>query len=123
MNKIIISTVMACGLLLLDSPEAAAHEETYSQQRSQHVDRSDSYGHDQYGRQSYNRDGYRDNYRPDYHRAKSTRAKKMPRWLKKDRTFRRWYEHTRLQRNRRLSWNQLFDIYHWEYSYFRYPRH
>ena len=123
MNKIIISTVMACGLLLLDSPEAAAHEETYSQQRSQPVDRSDAYGHNKVGRKSYNRDGYRDNYRPDYHGAKSTRAKKMPRWLKKDRMFRRWYEHTRLQRNRRLSWNQLFDIYHWKYSYFRYPRH
>jgi hypothetical protein len=123
MNKIVISTVIACGLLLLDSPEAAAHEETYSQQRSHHGDRVDSYKRDKHGRQSYNREGYRGDYRPDYYGAKQTRARKMPRWLKKDRAFRRWFEHTRLQRNRHLSWNQLFDIYRWEYSYARYRRH
>jgi len=119
MNKILVSTVIAFGLLLLDSPEAAAHEETYSQYRSHTVDKSNQ--------RSANRDGYHGNYRRDYrenHRdSNRNRAKKMPKWLKKDRSFRRWYEHTRLQRVRSLSWNDLFDIYRWEYSYFRYRRH
>ena len=115
MNKILISTVIAFGLLLLDSPEAAAHEETYSQYASHNIDKS--------VRKSASRDRYRDEYRRDHHKTTPTRAKKMPRWLKKDRSFRRWYEHTQLQRVRTLSWNQLFDIYRWEYSYFRSRRH
>ena len=40
----------------------------------------------------------------------------MPRWLKRDHSFRKWYTHTRLKRDRRLAWNQLFDIYRWETS-------
>ncbi len=119
MNKILISTVIAFGLLLLDSPEAAAHEETYSQYGSHNIDKS--------VRKSASRDRYHDEYRRDHRRdnrnATPSRAKKMPRWLKKDRSFRRWYEHTQLQRIRTLSWNQLFDIYRWEYSYFRSRRH
>lgn len=123
MNKIIISIIIAFGLLLLDSPEAAAHEETYNQHRSHGVDRYDSYKRDKYGRQSHSRDSYRDHRRRDYHKSKQTRANKMPKWLKKDRGFRRWYEYTRLRRDRHMSWNQLFDIYRWEYMYFRYNRH
>jgi hypothetical protein len=115
MNKILISTVIAFGLLLLDSPEAAAHEETYSQYTSHNIDKS--------VRKSASRDRYRDEYRRDNRKTTPTRAKKMPRWLKEDRSFRRWYEHTQLQRIRTLSWNQLFDIYRWEYSYFRSRRY
>jgi len=119
MNKLLISTFMACGLLLLDSPEAAAHEDSYSQHRMPSYDRSGSYRRDAYGRDSYSRDGYRrDHYRPRY-----ARENKMPRWLKRDRSFRHWFKHSKLRKNRRLSWHQLFDIYRWEYSYRRYRRH
>lgn len=131
MNKIILSTVVACGLLLLDSPDAAAHEESYGQQRSYNSDRNGSYKRDKRGRQSYNRHGYRnDQYRGYrdrrhgyHHYSNVTRAKKMPKWLKRDRAFRHWYEHTRLRRNRLISWNQLFDIYLWESDYSRYRRY
>ncbi len=119
MNKLIISTVIACGLLLLEVPEAAAHEARPNQHRSVPYDTHD--------RDSYRRDGYRDAYRHDYRRdyygSRYERAHKMPRWLKRDRSFRRWFEHTRLRKNRRLSWNQLFDIYRFEYSNYRYRRH
>jgi len=34
MNKILIGSILACGLLLLESPEAAAHEERGGKYRS-----------------------------------------------------------------------------------------
>lgn len=119
MNKVLIGTVLACGLLLLDFPEAAAHEERHSQYRFVDHSRSDAHRRD-----SRSRDyDSRDQYRGDRYYARYVRAKSMPKWLKRDRSFRRWFEHTRLRRNRHLSWHQLFDIYRWEHSYFRYRRH
>ena len=50
MNKVLISTVLACGLLLLESPEAEAHEERGSQYRSHVYDQSDSYRRDSHRR-------------------------------------------------------------------------
>lgn len=123
MNKVIISIVIACGLLLLDAPEAAAHESRDSQSRSHRYDSSDRYYRDQYGRESYSRDAYRDGYRRDYNGSRYKRAHEMPRWLKRDKSFRRWFRHSRLQNNRRLSWHQVFDIYRWEDSYYRHRRH
>ena len=114
MNKVILSTVIACGLLLLDAPEAAAHEDRDSQYRSHRYENTDSHRRDSYGRDSYSRDGYRDRYRGDYRRAKE-----MPRWLKPNNSFRRWLRHSRLRENRRLSWNELFNIYRWEHSHNR----
>jgi len=119
MNKVIFSVLIAGGLLLLDSPEAAAHEGTISQHRSHAYEYSDKYRRDAYRRDSHSRDGYR----RDHHRAKYNRAKKMPRWLKRDKSFRRWYNDSRLSRNRRLSWDQLFDIYYWENRYVRSRRY
>jgi hypothetical protein len=119
MNKVIFSAVVACGLLLLDSPEAAAHEGTINQHRSHTNDYSDKYRRDANRRDSYSRDGYR----RDHFNAKYDRAKKMPRWLKRNRSFRHWYDSTRLKKNRRLSWDRLFDIYYWERRYFRYRRY
>jgi hypothetical protein len=88
MNKILTVALLAGGLLLLDSPEAAAHKEI------------------------------RHTYQPSaYYRFETRRAKKMPFWLKRDRSFRRWYKHTRLRRNSYLAWHQLFDIYRWERGY------
>ena len=127
MNPLILSTVIACGLLLLDAPEAAAHESRDSQYRSYRYDNSASHRRDSYGRHSYNRDGYRDRYRGDNRRdnygSRHNRAKEMPRWLKRNKSFRHWIRHSRLRENRRLSWNELFGIYRWEHSYYRYYSH
>ena len=123
MNKVFVFTVIACGLLLLDAPEAAAHEQRDSQYRSASHDSHDrdSYSYDRY--RYGNHDVYRDRYRRDYYGSHHRRSKHMPRWLKRDRSFRRWAEHSRLRRNRYLSWNQLFDIYRREHSHYRYDRH
>lgn len=94
MNKIITVALLAGGLLLLDSPEAAAHKEV------------------------------RHTYQPSaYFRVETRRANQMPFWLKRDRSFLRWYKHTRLRKNRHLAWHQLFDIYRWERGYVRKHRY
>ena len=90
MNKIITVALLAGGLLLLDSPEAAAHKEV------------------------------RNTYQPSsYYRVETRRAKHMPYWLKRNKSFRHWYKHSRLRKNRHLAWHQLFDIYRWESVYTR----
>ena len=88
MNKLIATSLLAAGLLLLDAPEAAAHPEV----RNVHPS-------------------------PAYYRAEHRRSHQMPRWLKRNKSFRYWYSHTRLRWNRRLGWHQLFDIYRWERAY------
>jgi len=88
MNKIITVALIAGGLLLLDSPEAAAHKEV------------------------------RNSYQSSSHfRYDTRRAKHMPRWLKRNKSFRHWYRQTRLRKNKRLAWHRLFDIYRWERAY------
>jgi len=85
MNKIVTVALIAGGLLLLDSPEAAAHKEV------------------------------RYSYQPSaFYRVETRRAKHMPFWLKRNQSFRKWYKRSRLRRNRHLAWHQLFDIYRWE---------
>lgn len=85
MNKLLTTALLAGGLLLLDAPTAAAHQE------------------------------YRTLHNPWVHyHVETRRAHQLPRWLKKNRSFRNWYRHSRLRTNRYLSWHQLFDIYRWE---------
>jgi hypothetical protein len=116
MNKLLITAILAGGLLLLDSPEAAANTEVKNKHRppaQYHYDRQD-------------RDGLRgQQYRRDYYErnARHVRASKMPRWLKRKKSFRRWYQQTPLRKYRRMTWDQLFEIYRWERAYFRYNRH
>jgi hypothetical protein len=85
MNKLMIAAVIAGGLLLIDSPEAAAHQEV------RNVHKSHAYT-------------YIEAHRP--HR--------MPVWLKRNKAFRHWYARTPLRRDRVLAWHQLFEIYSWE---------
>lgn len=87
MNKLMTAAVIAGGLMLLNSPEAAAHKEVRNVYQS-----------------------------PAYHhvRVDVRRSQHMPRWLKHDKGFRHWYRHTPLKRDRRLAWHQLFDIYRFE---------
>ena len=119
MNKVLIGSILACGLLLLDSPEAAAHEERGRQYRSPAYNhardyRRDSRSHDYYSRNTYRGERYDKRHK---------RAKKMPHWLKHDRSFRRWLDRTRHDRNRHVSWHQLFDVYLWEHAYPEYRRY
>ncbi len=89
MNKLMTTALVAGGLMLMNSPEAAAHKEVRNVYQPQAY--YQSYGH-----------------------IDVRRSDHMPRWLKRERSFRKWYKHTSLKRNRRLAWNQLFDIYRWE---------
>jgi len=85
MNKILTVALIAGGLLLLDSPEAAAHQEI------------------------------RSTYQPYAHyRLEHRRSDRMPYWLKRNQSFRKWYRQTRLRKNRHLAWHRLFDIYRWQ---------
>ena len=118
MNKVIISALIACGVLLLDAPEAAAHETRVIQ------DRWSAYGsHSDNRREKHSRDYYSQNRYRDHYGANHKRAKKMPRWLKRNRSFKHWFKQSRLKKNHHLSWHQLFDIYRWEFSYARYRKH
>ena len=86
MKKMMIAAVVAGGLLLMNSPEAAAHQQV------RHVNKSQTYSH-----------------------IEARRSHRMPGWLKRNKAFRHWYSHTPLQRDRRLAWHQLFEIFSWEY--------
>lgn len=89
MNKVLTLALLAGSLLLLNAPAAEAHKVV----RSVH-------------------------HAPAWHYVE-LRPKHMPRWLKRDRSFRHWYRHSPLQRDRRLAWYQLYEIYHWERRYGR----
>ena len=67
--------------------------------------------HDRYGDRVHH--GYHDHY----YRGQ------MPRWLKRDRPFRKWYRHTRFKYNPRLDWRELYDIYRWERRYVHHRRY
>jgi len=89
MNRMMTAAVIAGGLMLLNSPEAAAHKEV---------------------RNVYQPPAFYDTYA----RIDVRRPKHLPNWLKRDRSFRHWYSRTPLRRNSRLAWYQLFEIYRWE---------
>ncbi|MBT8087960.1 MAG: hypothetical protein KJO46_07980 [Gammaproteobacteria bacterium] len=80
--------IAAGSLMLLDSPEAAAHKEV----RNVHLPSA-------------------------YYHVEHRRAKHMPYWLKRNKPFVRWYRHSGLKKNRFVSWHQLFRIYRWERSF------
>ena len=87
MNKLMTAAVIAGGLMLLNSPEAAAHKEV------RHVYQA-----------------------PAYTYIEVRRDRHMPRWLKHDKGFRYWYRHTPLRHDHRIAWGALFEIYSWERS-------
>jgi hypothetical protein len=90
MNKLMTAALIAGGLMLMNSPEAAAHKQV------------------------------RHAYQPPAHTyVEVRRSSHMPRWLARDRAFRKWYRHTSLRRNRHLAWHQLVDIYRWELRFGR----
>jgi hypothetical protein len=90
MNKLMIAAVIAGGLLLMNAPEAAAHQEVRNVHKS-HA------------------------YTP----IEVRRPARMPGWLKRNKAFRHWYARTSLRRDHRLAWHQLFEIYSWEHRWGR----
>lgn len=128
MNKIFTIALIAGGLLLLESPEAAAHKEVRNQHNPQAHYYSDSRGRKSH-RHNHRRDKYnryndrRDYYAYGYRGSKYKRARHMPRWLQRERAFIRWYDHSELRRNRYIAWHILFDIYRAEHRYHRRHRY
>ena len=57
------------------------------------------------------------------HEVQVVRRHDMPRWLKRDRQFRHWYQRSPLRHYRQIGWKQLFEIYRWERHYFGSRRH
>ncbi len=112
MNKFLFTVLVSGSLLLFNSPEATAKDN----------------GHDKRARSGdhYSRDYERD-YRKHYgHRdsRKYKRSSQVPYRLKHNREFRRWLKHSHWHKDRRLSWNRLFEIYHYEHHYGNhYKRH
>jgi hypothetical protein len=92
MNKVMTTALIAGGLMLINSPEAAAHKEV------RHTYQAPAYYY----------------YYPG---VDVRRPRHMPRWLQRNHSFRDWYRHTPLRRNVRLAWGELFDIYRWERRY------
>ena len=95
MNKVIISALIACGVLLLDAPVAAAHETRVIQDRwsayGSHSDnRREKHSRDYYSRERHS-DYYSQNRYRDHYGANHKRAKKMPRWLKRNGSFKHWF--------------------------------
>lgn len=102
MNKFLTAAIMTASLLLLDIPEAAAHGGKHDKQ----------YRSDKHYSRHYDRD-YR-SPRRNHIVVKYKRSKNMPNWLERDRSFRHWYQHSKVRKDRRISWNRLFDIYRYE---------
>lgn len=124
MNKILSFSILACGLLLLDVPEAVAHKEVRNRELPpsyQRGFRDDHGGYHRYRRHDYWGKSYRDkDYWDKRHHSKQRHYKKMPKWLKRDRGFQRWYRYSEYGRDRRLSWSTLFEIYQWQRAHRRY---
>ncbi len=88
MKQVITTILIAGSLLLVDVTPAIAH------------------------------DGARNVYHQPYQfRTQQKRGKSAPAWLKRDESFKWWYKHSPLKRNRHLNWVELYDVYRWERHY------
>lgn len=85
MNRTLAICMLVGSLLLIDAPDASAHE------RIRHAE-------PQHG----------------WHHGAAHRAERMPRWMRHDHGFVVWYRHTPLRHNRHVGWYELFDIYRFE---------
>lgn len=94
MNKLFIITVLAGSLLLLDVPEAAAHNGAHFVSPP-----------------------------PASFRYEAQRTKHMPRWLHRNKSFRHWYTQSRLKHNRYIAWQRLYEVWYWEQVVAKRHRH
>lgn len=85
MNKFSTLALLAGSLLLLDAPDAAAHKGSYTVSPP-----------------------------PAFSRYEAQRAKHMPRWLHRNKSFRTWYQSSPLKRHRYIAWQQLYEVWYWE---------
>lgn len=134
MKKLLTLSVLAGSLLLFNAAPAEAdkgsrghknksHHHTRSYDRDygyhknrRHRDYRNIRNHRDYRGHRKNRKHYkRGYYYPDYRRVT-----RVPRWVRHDRGFLRWYRHSHFQYDLRLSWRDLIDIYYWEQSRRRY---
>jgi hypothetical protein len=88
MNKLMIAAVIAGGLMLLESPGAAAHSRVHEVYRA-----------------------------PVHARIDVHRSGHMPGWLHRHKAFRHWYRSSPLRHDRQLGWQQLYEIYRWEHRW------
>ena len=97
--KSITLLIASAGLLLTLAAPVNAHEGGYreydSSARYRHYDSSARYRH------------------------YDERRGKMPRWLKRQTSFRAWYKHSRYKQRRAITWTRLFEIYSWEKRQYR----
>ena len=114
MNKLFFITLVVGGLLLLDSPEAAASDEMRRQYQSRSYHYSGRHRYEPYRHRSYRR---------HYYSERLARAHHMPYWLQHKNSFGHWYGGSLYRRDVYLSWQQLFAIYLWETSRYRHHGH
>lgn len=118
MNKILTFTLLTCGLLLLDIPEAAARKEVRNYEIPPSVQRGFREQQSVVRAKKYRSKGYSyDRYRGQRYYKQYRRSSKMPVWLKRNRSFTHWYSRSQVRRDRRLSWTIVFEIYQWQRSH------
>jgi hypothetical protein len=88
MKRTLGAIMVACSLMLVNVTPAAAHEIV---------------------RHAY--------HQPVQYRVTVIRSKSEPSWLKRNKSFKRWYKHSSLRTNRYLSWSELYQVFKWEHSY------
>ena len=134
MKKLLTLSVLAGSLLLINAAPADAHQGSRghkgkSHQQSRSYDRDYAYQQNRRHREFRNFRHYRDynghrkgrkHYKRGYYYPDYRRVSHVPRWLRHERGFLRWYRHSHLQYDLRLSWRDLIDIYYWERSKRRY---
>ena len=117
MNKLLIGPILLSMLITVPG-SLNAHEMPGASHRLPSV----IYSHDQrryvYSRDYYARDRKYDHHwdkrRDKRHGKRHKRQKDMPGWLYHNRSFRHWLAATGLEKNRYMSWYELFDLYLWE---------
>jgi hypothetical protein len=101
--KSITLLIASAGLLLTLAAPVNAHDGGYRE-----YDSSTRYReHDSSAR-------YRQHDSSARYRHYDERRGKMPRWLKRQTSFRAWYKHSRYKQRRAITWTRLFEIYSWE---------
>lgn len=140
-NQLTLSILASCVLLISAAPasadDGARRGKDKSHQQSRHYDR-DYARHDSRrgnaraknrNHKKHNHRNIRDyrkyrhqarQYKRSYYVSDYRRAARLPRWLRYDRGFVRWYQYSHVRHDYRLSWQDLIDIYLWESSRRRY---
>jgi hypothetical protein len=63
--------------------------------------------------------GYREHDSSARYRHYDEQRREMPRWLKRQKSFRAWYGQSRYKHRRAISWARLYEIYSWDRRQYR----